>query len=247
MIRSARLPASSEPIESVQAEHPAPRRWSPSRAPCGARPPSGRRLSSLCSNAAWRIASNMSRSLLLAAPSVPDADGEARGQHGGHRSGAAGQLHVALRVVRDADAVPAGAAAISSARDPDAVRRDDPRAEEADRRRDTGTASAPCCSRASATSSSVSETWISSGAPIPVGEPARRPSSHSRSSVYIECGATAGHDEVVTAEPLQERLGRAAAPSAGVFASATGNPMIVSPSTPRSPASFAARATSSSK
>jgi len=47
--------------------------------------------------------------------------------------------------------------------------------------------------------------------------------------------------------PLQANLSARARASAGVFASGTGNWMIVCPSTPRRPAAFASLAISSSK
>ena len=66
------------------------------------------------------------------------------------------------------------------------------------------------------------------------------------SSVYIACGATAG---VMSGSPLNAAIKASArlSPSAGVFASATGNWMMVCPSTPRRPAAFVSFAISSSK
>ena len=66
------------------------------------------------------------------------------------------------------------------------------------------------------------------------------------SSVYIECGATAGVIRSSPANSARKRSVRAS-PSAGVGASGTGNWMIVWPSTPRRPASRVTRAISSSK
>ena len=56
------------------------------------------------SSAASRIASNMSRSLLLAAPSVPSPRAHAVRMPLRHRGDAAGELHVAVGIVRHADA-----------------------------------------------------------------------------------------------------------------------------------------------
>jgi len=67
-----------------------------------------------------------------------------------------------------------------------------------------------------------------------------------RSSVYIECGATAGTMSGSFLNAWTKASARAS-PSAGVFASATGNWITVCPRTPRSPAALAAFAISSSK
>ena len=65
-----RLPGSRQPIRSPRPSAPAPvDRRHLERRRAGSAP--GSRVASLWRNAAWRIASNMSRSLLLAAPSVP--------------------------------------------------------------------------------------------------------------------------------------------------------------------------------
>ena len=68
--------------------------------------------------------------------------------------------------------------------------------------------------------------------------PARaRPSASPRRACTSQCGATAGTIRSSPANSLMNASARAS-PSAGVFASATGNWMIVWPSTPRRPASF---------
>ena len=74
----------------------------------------------------------------------------------------------------------------------------------------------------------------------------RLASSVALSSVYAECGATAG---VIRASFLNRSMNRSAraSASAGVFASATGNRMTVCPRTPRSPAALAVSAITSSK
>ena len=105
-IRSARFPASSEPIRSAMPSARAPLDRRHRRARRARARPADRRVASLCRNAAWRIASNMSRSLLLAAPSVPSPTGDAGRAHRRHRRGAARQLHVALGIVRHADLPP---------------------------------------------------------------------------------------------------------------------------------------------
>ena len=70
--------------------------------------------------------------------------------------------------------------------------------------------------------------------------------SVASSSVYIECGAIAGTIRSSDFHCLMNAVARAM-PSAGVFASGTGNWMMVWPRTPRMPASFVAAAISSSK
>ena len=75
---------------------------------------------------------------------------------------------------------------------------------------------------------------------------ARHAFNVAASFVYIACGAIAGVMRSSSANPSMNLSARAI-PSAGVFASGTGNWMIVSPRTPRSPASRVARAISSSK
>src|SRR5262249_45381794 len=69
-ISPARLPASSDPITRSIWSARAPPMVAMSSAVC-AGTAVGSRVESLARNDAWRIASNISRSLLLAAPSVP--------------------------------------------------------------------------------------------------------------------------------------------------------------------------------
>ncbi len=100
-------------------------------------------------------------------------------------------------------------------------------------------------SRAILTSSRVSARWMTTGARSRVAT-ARISLSVAASSVYIECGAIAG---TMSSSPDHCRMNDVARaiPSAGVFASGTGNWMIVCPRTPRMPASLVALAISSSK
>ena len=122
---------------------------------------------------------------------------------------------------------------------PASPRRRARRASAAPRSRSTrGTASASrLCSRLEVfTSSAVSARWISTGACLRSAS-ARTAFSVAVSSVYIACGATAGTIRSSPANSLMNASARAS-PSAGVFASATGNWMIVWPSTPRRPASL---------
>ena len=133
---SARLPGSSDPISrSIPSDARAVDRRHLDRDRRGNRAGIARDVS-LCRNAAWRIASNMSRSLLLAAPSVPRPTGMPAARIAGDRRDAAGQLHVALGIVRDAD-VPARQDLDVVRRQVDAVRRDRPRPPEAQRLEDT--------------------------------------------------------------------------------------------------------------
>ena len=114
------------------------------------------------------------------------------------------------------------------------------RASAAPRSRATrGTAPAsPCAARARSSTSSCGLGEVDEHRRRARGRRARAPPSASRaSSVYIECGATAGTISSSSANSLMNASARAS-PSAGVFASATGNWMIVWPSTPRSPASL---------
>ena len=77
VMRSACLPASRLPIRSPRPSASAPPRVASSSA-CRAGSARGSIVATLCSSAAIRIASNMSRSLLLAAPSVPEPGAHAR-------------------------------------------------------------------------------------------------------------------------------------------------------------------------
>ena len=162
---------------------------------------------SLCRNAAWRIASNMSRSLLLAAPSVPRPTRDAGLAHRLDRRDAAGELHVALGVVRDADA----------------ARAPDRRCRPASARRRARRACAGPRSRATPGTRSASRWYLSSDGldlvlrlgqvddhrDASAGRRARGDAfSVSASSVYIACGATAG---VISSSPANSFANRSVA------------------------------------
>ncbi len=102
-----------------------------------------------------------------------------------------------------------------------------------------------CFCSDSATSSRVSARCVSSGTPY-LRARSRVAFRSAASTVYMEWAATVA---TMSESPLNACMNRSARarPSAGVFASATGKPMIDWPSTPRRPASFVAFATSSSK
>ena len=104
VMMSACLPGSRLPMRSPRPSASAPRRVASSSACARRQRLRIRRSTTLCSSAAARIASNMSRSLLLAAPSVPSPARSPRVEPLRHRGDAARELHVALGIVREADA-----------------------------------------------------------------------------------------------------------------------------------------------
>ena len=198
---------------------------------------------SLCRKAAWRIASNMSRSLLLAAPSVPRAT--VRPAFIAFTTGAAPLASFMLLSGLCDNATPCVFRIAMSA-----SVRCTPCAATAgvsQNPRESKYAAGErwCFAIDSTTSSRVSARCVSSGTPN-VRARSRVAFSVSASTVYIEWAATVATTRGSPLNACMKRSARAR-PSAGVLASATGNPMIVWPSTPRMPASFVAFATSSSK
>ena len=242
---SARLPASIAPIVAPMPERAPRRRASPCRAPSGAC--SAARVVAASASAGTppdRIASNMSRSLLLAAPSVPRPTLTPGLEVVDDRRGAARQLHVALGVVRDGDAAPPSAPRCRRARPTRRARRASaaPRSRALSqvlRRRRL------CRVSAASTSARVSARWISSGTSC-LSASARQRLERLRIERVERVRRHRRRDQVVSFNCVMNASVRAR-PSSGVFASATGNSITVWPRTPRRPASLAAAATSSSK
>ena len=102
------------------------------------------------------------------------------------------------------------------------------------------------CASASSFSFFVSDRWMISGASYWFAN------ARDRLQRLVGVGVKRmrrhrGDDQRIVAEAQSRNFSVNCSASAGVLLSATGNPMIVSPSTPRMPASFAASATTSSK
>ncbi len=196
---------------------------------------------SLWRSAACRIASNMSRSLLLAAPSVPSPTCTRARPH---------RRRLARCRSRASCCSPDCARRRRPARRGCGCRRASrgrhgPRAYAATpgwpaarsrcvSRYRTGVAL--CCLRAIAISSRVSARWMMSGASCSLRGSLDR-LQHRRVERVHRVRRKRWRDQIVAGELLDETRCRASSPSAGVFASATGNWMMVWPSTPRSPAS----------
>ena len=126
------------------------------------------------------------------------------------RRGAARQLHVAFRVVRDADVAPLQNRDVLVGH-PDAVRGQRLRSPEADRLEIAGRRGLVLGRAPSSPRPRVSARWISTGTLVLAAELRRTPRSVAWSSVYIACGATAGTISGSSLNALMNASARASA------------------------------------